>query len=93
MTNTEYLSILGSTISTPEQLYEFIDRDENIGKYFCSICNNFFHQSKSNVRNHVEAKHFPSIFEYKCDLCDATFSTHQSVLSHKSKKRCAFKNQ
>ena len=77
---------LGDTLTDPEQLMEYVARDPLTGKYSCKICANFSHQWKSNTRNHVESKHFPTSFVYACDHCSATFNTRMQLYAHRSQK-------
>jgi len=76
----------GDTLTDPEQLMEYVARDPLTGKYSCKICANFSHQWKSNTRNHVESKHFPTSFVYACDHCSATFNTRMQLYAHRSQK-------
>eukprot|EP00092_Neocalanus_flemingeri_P037293 GFUD01040614.1.p1 GENE.GFUD01040614.1~~GFUD01040614.1.p1 ORF type:complete len:393 (+),score=68.12 GFUD01040614.1:147-1181(+) len=76
------------TPQRPEDLDQFIGRGE-LG-YNCEICAQFGHASKSNVRNHVESKHFPNTFVYNCNICNKTCNSRQALQQHKSKK-CAKK--
>ena len=77
---------LGDTLTDPEQLMEYVARDPLTGKYSCKICANFSHQWKSNTRNHVETKHFPTYFVYACDHCSETFNTRMQLYAHRSQK-------
>jgi len=67
----------------PEDLDQFISRVE-LG-YNCDICAAFSHASRSNVRNHVESKHFPRSFVYNCDVCRKQCNSRQALQQHKSK--------
>ena len=78
------LLVLGAKLNDPEQLMEYVVRDPESGKYYCVMCNNFSHLSKSNVRNHVESIHFPDTFSYSCSLCASTFKTRQELYRHRS---------
>jgi len=76
------------TPQKPEDLDQFIGRGE-LG-YNCEVCAQFSHASKSNVRNHIESKHFPNTFFYNCSICNKTCNSRQALQQHKSKK-CAKK--
>jgi len=67
----------------PEDLDQFISRVE-LG-YNCDICAAFSHVSRSNVRNHVESKHFPNTFVYNCNVCGKQCNSRQALQQHKSK--------
>ena len=69
--------------SAPGDLDQFISRVEQ--GYGCHICGTFSHASRSNVRNHVESKHFPNVFVYNCDVCQKTLNSKQALQQHKSK--------
>jgi len=78
------------TPERPEDLDQFIGRGE-MG-YTCEICAQFSHGSKSNVRNHVESKHFPNSFVYNCNICGKVCNSRQALQQHRSKK-CAKKQK
>ena len=69
----------------PNDLLKYITRDEATGTSMCSICSSFFHKSPSNVRNHIESKHFTNTFVYNCPHCGKECSSHQALLKHKSR--------
>jgi len=78
----------GLSFQDPSELLQYVERDTSDTsrtKYVCTICKNFFHQGKNNVRNHVESKHFPNSFVYKCDLCDKSVPSKASLQMHKHK--------
>jgi len=78
----------GVSFQDPSELLQYVERDlsdTSRTKYVCVICKNFFHQGRNNVRNHVESKHFPNLFVYKCDLCDKTVPSKASLQMHKHK--------
>ena len=70
----------------PADLLNYIERNDQTGVYQCTICFNCSHKSRSNVRNHVESKHFPNTFQYRCPICEYQCSSQQSLLKHKSQK-------
>ena len=70
--------------SLPEDLDQFISPRPELG-YTCDICASFGHASKSNVRNHVESKHFPNTFVYNCNQCQKQCNSRQALHQHKSK--------
>jgi len=76
------------TPERPEDLDQFIGRGDL--NYSCEICAQFSHASKSNVRNHVESKHFPNTFFYNCNICNKVCNSKQALQQHRSKK-CAKK--
>merc|ERR1719158_2624926 len=69
--------------NSPADLDQFIERGD-LG-YSCHICASFSHASRSNVRNHVESKHFPNTFVYNCDACQKQCNSRQALQQHKSK--------
>jgi len=78
----------GQTFQDPSELLQFVCRetsDEGKPKYMCGICNIFSHTSRTNVRNHVEAKHFPNAFSYHCEICGQSFPSKNNVQLHRSR--------
>jgi len=68
----------------PADLLQYIVKDSATGNLSCSLCTNFSHRSRANVRNHIESKHFPNTFVYTCPVCFKDCPSHQSLLKHKS---------
>ena len=71
-----------SIIEKPEDFHQFIGR--NSSGCFCTICHTFSHRSSTNVKNHVESKHFPNSFTYTCPMCQMSFGSKKSLENHKS---------
>jgi len=85
---TGNVGLEGLSFQDPSELLQFVAKDiEDIYKrrYVCTICNQFFHQGKSNVRNHVECKHFPTSFLYNCELCGSSLPSKAALQKHKHK--------
>ena len=77
--------ILGSDITNPEDFNRYIVvREDSLKKYACGICRDFCHQSRANVRNHLESKHFQGYFSYSCDICGKIMGTNKAMEVHKS---------
>ena len=83
----------GLLTDDPSELFRFVRRDPADQRYYCTLCPNFSHASRTNSRNHVEAKHFPNTFHYPCDQCDSSFTTKSTWAMHKSKKHNIRKQQ
>jgi len=49
----------------------------------CGICFQYSNKSSTNVRNHIESKHFPGMFSYSCDWCEKIYSSKQAVDKHR----------
>ena len=83
----EYNTFLGE-IQNPQDLDHYIVvRDDIIPKkYACGLCNIFSHPSRSNVRNHLESRHFQGYFSYSCDICGKVLGTNNALEAHR--KRC-----
>jgi len=64
-------------ISSPEDFKKYIGRDA-AGPY-CGICQQFDNKSVTNVRNHVESKH------YQCNQCDMSFGTNKALDIHRQR--------
>ena len=78
--------IVGIAITERSQLNDFMRRDENDGRYYCTICEFFAHKGKTLVRNHIEAKHFPDSFVYNCESCSEQFKNATALNNHKARK-------
>jgi len=76
----------GHVCAEPEDLKQFLFFNPQDGKYRCTICNLVMNSGINNARNHVESKHFPGHFIYKCDLCEETFDNRGKLYTHKSRK-------
>ena len=63
-----------------EQFDTYIRRED----YFChcTFCDKYKNRSVTNVRYHVEAKHFPGTFLYPCSRCNKNFNSKTSYLGH-----------
>merc|ERR1712098_418613 len=75
----------GAILTDPDDLYQFVKREGENGKFYCDICHLFFHVKRSNARNHVENRHFPTYFLYNCDYCSETFHSKTKMQSHRHK--------
>ena len=76
------LTILGNVLDlqSPEDFKKYIvktDRGQT-----CSICQEFSHSSKSNVRKHIESRHFPNSFSYTCAYFDTVVGTQMALDKH-----------
>ena len=85
----KYWNFPGS-LQDPSDFLQYVDKDSDSKKYFCNICHGFSHRGRINVRNHVESKHFPETFIYKCDICDMTLRTKQALEQHRSQQHKGF---
>ena len=75
--------VLLGVLQSPEDFSNFITAIE--GKPTCSICHNFAHHSKTNVRRHIESRHFPNSFLYHCPNCGTAKKTKTALDLHLSK--------
>merc|ERR1719347_171552 len=73
-----------ASVGSPTELLQYIVKTPE-GGHTCGICFNFVHQSRSNVRNHVESEHFKNAFVYTCPECNKECISHQALLKHKSR--------
>ena len=76
------MTILGNVLDlqSPEDFKKYIvktDRGQT-----CSICQDFSHSSKSNVRKHIESRHFPNSFSYTCAYFDTVVGTQMALDKH-----------
>ena len=51
----------------------------------CNICRVYRNKTITNVRMHIESKHFPGTFEYSCSMCCRQFNTKLALDRHKKK--------
>jgi len=75
----------GQTFSDPEELFQFVSKDEvkipGQPNFLCSICHKRF-ISRIAVRNHVESIHFPGMFKYSCQFCGKEMTSKSSLNYH-----------
>ena len=83
MRSSTVIIILGPT--DPSQLLQYIERLVD-GKYSCMLCNAYSHVNKSCTKNHIEAKHFPNTFIYKCNICYKTFYNRIAMNNHRARE-------
>ena len=79
-------SFVVGVFTDPSQLNNFIRKDDLDGRFYCTICESFSHRTKYNTRNHVEAKHFPESFLYKCNICSDIFTNATGLSNHRTRK-------
>jgi len=70
-----------------EDLKKYIVRRDIIPE--CGICFNYSNKSSTNVRNHIESKHFPGMFSHKCDYCEKIYNSKQAVDKHRIRSHAA----
>ena len=63
---------------------QFIMKDVASKKNVCSICRGFSHKSRTNVRNHIESKHYPGLYQYPCETCSTVVYTKRALEVHRS---------
>jgi len=71
-------------IRSPADFDRFLGMNE-AGLPSCTICCAFAHSAKSNVRNHIEAKHFPNTFTYNCPKCARQLASKKALQNHVQK--------
>ena len=76
------MSLFSGEVRSPEDLKMYVKKDPNTGMHYCSICHKFSNKTSTCVRNHVEAKHFNSLFIYNCQFCDVTLGTKTALNGH-----------
>jgi len=75
-------------IQSPDDLKKFVMQDPVSKVRYCSICNNYSHKALTNVRDHIESKHYNNHFIYNCEKCAKPFPTKMALFKHKP--RCKF---
>ena len=56
------------------------------GSFYCGICMMKVKSSKSKLRKHVQAKHFPNTFSYQCTKCLLVLGSMIAWDNHKRRK-------
>ena len=77
---------VGQTFQDPAELLQFVRKDLEDKKYYCTFCERFSHKASAMARNHVESQHFPNTFSYPCDLCGEVLSSRSNLMLHRSRK-------
>jgi len=72
-------------IQSPDDLKKYILREPVTRLNVCGICSNFKHKVITNVREHIESKHYSHMFTYECKFCGKTFNTKMGLAKHKPK--------
>jgi len=73
---------LKGQIYNVEDFDKFMEKEPTAYGYFCNICQMYRKRQKSDVRNHIESKHFPNMFSYSCDQCDYVAGTNKALSRH-----------
>ena len=55
------------------------------GMISCKLCSIYRNRTVTNVRMHIESKHFPGLFAYTCSMCSREFNTTLAYTRHKKK--------
>jgi len=83
---------IGHTFQDPKELLQFVRRDPEDKKYYCTLCENFSQKIITLTRNHVESQHFPDTFSYPCDMCGDVLTTNTKLQLHRTRKHLNKKN-
>jgi len=61
----------------------------------CTLCGIFKNKSITNVRCHIESKHFPGVFNYTCPICAKSLHSSTSYRDHKAtcRKQMTFQQE
>ena len=70
-------------ITNLQDLDKYILTSEN-GSFYCGICHQAMNQ-KGNLRQHIEAKHFPNGFSYQCSECTLVLGSRKALYNHKQR--------
>ena len=71
-------------ITNPQDLEQYVLTAED-GFYYCGICNQSMNK-KSNIRQHVESKHFPNLFSYQCPECSHVVGSRKALERHRQNR-------
>jgi len=80
------LQAKGCQFQDPSELLQFVRKDPDDNKFYCTLCDRFSHSVITCARNHVESQHYPDNFTYPCDLCDQILSSRNKFNNHKRLK-------
>ena len=70
------------SINSPGDLDQYV-LSSGDGFFYCGICN---HQArKTDLKNHIESKHFPNMFSYQCPECSHVVGTKKALQRHKDR--------
>ena len=61
---------------------QYIAQQPASGLYLCSICQNFSHKGRIQLRNHVESVHFKGVFSYPCTKCYKVVDSKKALENH-----------
>ena len=72
----------------PEDMDEYIQpiTVDGINLNICSLCQNFTHKGRLQLRNHVESVHFKGAFSYPCTKCEKVLSNKKALENHMYRK-------
>ena len=76
------------TVNDRKDLMNHIDlvrQPDDYPQFVCNLCGKANSQ-KSNMLNHVESVHFPSLFLYECPYCGKAHNTKNALSVHISVK-------
>ena len=80
-TDGQALDTSRAAFKDPEELLQFLTKDEQLNHYACTLCLKTIKQRK-DARNHVESIHFPNTFVYSCAICEKTFNSKNTRNVH-----------
>jgi len=83
----------GQAFQDPSELLQYVRKDPEDKKFYCTLCERFSHKAGSMTRNHVESQHFPNTFSYPCDICGEVLTTKSNLWLHRSRKHLNKKHQ
>eukprot|EP00092_Neocalanus_flemingeri_P030149 GFUD01032727.1.p1 GENE.GFUD01032727.1~~GFUD01032727.1.p1 ORF type:complete len:831 (+),score=176.79 GFUD01032727.1:54-2546(+) len=66
--------------NSPEELDMFVSREGPV--CVCTVCGVFRNKSITNVRCHIESKHFPGRFTYTCQICGKQCKSKTAFRDH-----------
>jgi len=68
-----------------EDFDQFISENGQQGGKACGICYQYNSNVTRDLRNHIESKHFPNTFNYRCLICGLNLTTNKAFSNHKSR--------
>eukprot|EP00088_Acartia_fossae_P016527 TRINITY_DN19254_c0_g1_i1.p1 TRINITY_DN19254_c0_g1~~TRINITY_DN19254_c0_g1_i1.p1 ORF type:complete len:103 (+),score=15.10 TRINITY_DN19254_c0_g1_i1:1-309(+) len=72
----------GSLLEEWKDLDVYVGTDRSGKMHYCTLCPKFKCKNKSQVRCHVEEKHFKGYFKHYCKYCNDPFDCKTSLSNH-----------
>ena len=78
---------IAGLVSSVEDFDSYIVKEAESQGYYCSLCSLYGKRGRTDVRDHIESRHFPGTFSYNCLQCNQTLPTNKALKRHKQKHK------